>query len=261
MKLSNPFKKIPPVKKGIFAASGIVLLLVLASFVDSQHNKNLCKKIVVNILDGEQFQFVKESAIKNIVNKDREDDLIGRKISQIDLLDIESRLSKNPFIKSSEAYFDMDGNMTVDIRQRQPIIRAVDPLNQSYYLDVDGKRMPVSDQYTPYVPIATPGDVDIRGFKDSILRTYDSTLFVLATAIEKDSFMRALVGQIIVGQNNEISVIPRLGNFEILLGDVTDLDDKFIRLRSFYQVTLPAAGWNTYKKISVKFKNQIIANR
>jgi cell division protein FtsQ len=261
MKISNPFKKIPPFRKSIFAVSGIVLLLCLASFVDNRHNKNTCNKITINILDKDQFQFVKEPTVLKIVNKDIDDNLIGRKVAQIDLVEIETRLSKNPFIKDAEAYFDMDGNMTVDLHQRRPIVRAIDPLNQPYYLDDEGKRMPMNEEYTPYIPIATPGTVDIRGFKDSILRKYDSTLFILATAIQKDSFMRALTGQIVVEQGNEMTIIPRLGNFEINLGDVSDLDDKFLRLRSFYQVSLPAAGWNTYKKISLKYKNQIIANR
>lgn len=261
MKISNPFKKIPRVNKGIFAVAGIVLLLALASFVDNRHEKNICKSINVNIIDSDLFQFVKAPTILRIVNKDIDNNVIGRKISQIDLHDIETRLLKNSFIKDAQAYIDMQGNMFVDVRQRRPVIRAIDPLNQSYYIDDQGKRMPLNDEYTTYVPIATPGAVDIRGFKDSILRSYDSCLFILAQALQKDSFMRALAGQIIVAQNNEITIIPRLGTFEISLGDVSDLEDKFIRLRSFYQVSLPAAGWNTYKKISVKYKNQIIANR
>jgi cell division protein FtsQ len=261
MKISNPFKKISSAKKGIFAASGVVLLLFLASFIDSQHNKNYCKNIVVHILDSGQFQFVRKPGILKIINKDRDNDLIGRKISQINLLEIETRLVKNYFVKDAQAWFDLDGNLTVDLHQREPILRAIDPINQQYYLDMEGKRMPISDQYTPYVPIATAGVVDLKGNRDSILRVYDSTLFVLATTIKKDSFMRALTGQIVVENHNEMTIIPRLGNFEIAIGDVNDLEDKFLRLRSFYQASLPAAGWETYKKISVKFKNQIIANR
>jgi cell division protein FtsQ len=261
MKISNPFKKLPPVNKALFAGLGLLLLLVFASFVNTRHENTHCKSININILDQDQFQFVREPTILRIVNKDRENDLIGRKVAQIDLHDIETRLMKNSFIKDAQVYFDMEGNMVVDIHQRRPIIRAIDPLNQAYYLDDDGKRMPLNDQYTTYVPIATPGNVDIRGFKDSLLRNYDSCLFILAKELQNDSFMRALTGQVVVSQNNEISIIPRLGNFEINLGDVSGLQDKFLRLRSFYQVSLPAAGWNTYKKISVKYKNQIIANR
>jgi cell division protein FtsQ len=261
MKFSNPIKKIPPVNKALFAGLGLLLLLVLASFVNGRHENNRCKRIIVNILDQDQFQFVKEPTILRIVNKDRDNDLVGRKIAQVDLHDIETRLLKNSFIKDAQAYFDMEGNMTVDVHQRRPILRAIDPLNQSYYIDDEGKRMPLNDQYTTYVPIATPGNITTQGSKDSLMRGYDSSLFVLAQALQKDSFMRALTGQIVVSQHNEITIIPRLGNFEIGLGDVSDLEDKFLRLRSFYQVTLPAAGWNTYKRISVKYKNQIIANR
>jgi cell division protein FtsQ len=261
MKINNPIKKPPRINKGIFAGAGIVFLLVLASFVDSRHDRNTCKSIVINILDEDQFQFVKKPVILKIVNKDLDNDVVGRKIAQVDLPDIENRLMKNSFIRDAQAYFDMKGNMIVDVHQRRPIIRAVDPLNESYYLDDAGKRMPLNDNYTTYVPVATPGQVDIRGFKDSLLRSYDSCLYIMAKALQNDSFMRALTGQIVVSQNNEMTIIPRLGNFEIALGDVSDLDDKFLRIRSFYQLTLPAAGWNTYKKISVKYKNQIIANR
>lgn len=261
MKINNPFKKILPFKKGIFAFAAMGLLLFLASFVDSYHRDNLCRSVVVYITDKDQYQFITPDIILKIVNKDREDDLVGRKIKQIDLNDIETRLLKNSFVKDAQAWFDIKGNLNVELKQRVPVIRAVDPLNQEYYLDMDGKRMPISAIFTPYVPIATPGHVDISGFKDSILRKYDSTLFVFAMALQKDRFMQALTGQVVVGQNNEISIIPRLGNFEICIGDISDLDDKFLRIRSFYQVTLPEAGWNTYKKISVKYKNQIIANR
>ena len=261
IKIGNPFKKLPRIRKGIFALAAMACLLFLASFADNQRQDLLCKSVNVNILDKDQFQFVDNTSISKIVNKDRVDDLIGRKIKQIDLGDIEGRLLKNSFVKDAQAWFDMQGNLNVQLHQRVPIIRAIDPLNQEYYLDADGKRMPISSVFTPYVPIATTGKVNIAGFKDSLLRKYDSTLFVLALAIQKDHFMQALTGQIVVSQNNEISIIPRLGNFEISLGDINDLDDKFLRLRSFYQVTLPEAGWNTYKKISVKYKNQIIANR
>jgi len=261
MKINNPFKKLPPAKRGLIALAGIVALLLLASFVDSKHQKNRCNSIVINILDKEQFQFVKEAQVSKIVNRDIEDQLVGRKLSQIDLLDIQTRLMKNSYIKDAQVWIDMDGNMSVDVHQRRPIIRAIDPLNQSYYLDDAGKRIPLNDQFSSYVPIATPGPIDIRGFKDSLLRTYDSTLFVMAKALQKDSFMRALTGQIVVSQNFELTIVPRLGNFEIGLGDAADLEDKFLRIKSFYKTSLPAAGWNTYKKITVKYKNQIIANR
>ena len=261
LKIGNPFKKLLRISKGIFALAAMALLLFLASFADNQRQDLLCKSVNVNILDKDQFQFIDNLVISKIVNKDKEDDLVGRKIKQVDLYDIESRLLKNVFVKDAQAWFDMQGNLNVQLQQRVPIIRAVDPLGQEYYLDENGKRMPLSTIFTPYVPIATTGAVNIAGFKDSLLRKYDSTLYVLALAIQKDRFMQALTGQIVVSQNNEISIIPRLGNFEICLGDISELDNKFLRLRSFYQVTLPEAGWNTYKKISVKYKNQIIANR
>jgi cell division protein FtsQ len=37
-----------------------------------------------------------------------------------------------------------------------------------------------------------------------------------------------------------------------------DIEAKFKKIKIFYKEILPAKGWDTYRKVSVKYRNQII---
>nr|MDQ3072570.1 hypothetical protein [Bacteroidota bacterium] len=89
----------------------------------------------------------------------------------------------------------------------------------------------------------------------------DKQLYHLAAYFLKDNFAVALTGNVHADSNAEFTITPRLGKFEIFIGDTSNLEDKFARLQAFYRKSLPLEGWNTYKRLNLKYKNQIIANR
>lgn len=254
--------KFTRLKRLLVPAVLFVLLCLLASFAAKQNKTQTCKKVLINITDEDEYQFLSKKEIYKAVTDNGAILIKGKKTENIDLLAIEKRLHKNPFVKKAQAYMDMKGQLKVEVSQRVPVIRIINPAREGYYLDMDGKRMPLSSSFAAFVPLATPGYMELQvQEKDSVLKIMDSSLFVLSQFMQKDSFARALTGQIIIEPNNEFTLIPRLGNFKIFLGDVSDLDDKFTRLKSFYKTSLPQAGWDSYNRISLKYKNQIIANR
>jgi cell division protein FtsQ len=110
------------------------------------------------------------------------------------------------------------------------------------------------------VQVSTATNFKLVQNLDSVIHALDSSLFVFAQFLDSNKFAGALTGQININPGNELTIVPRLGNFKIDLGTVENLDDKFLRLESFYRTTLPQAGWNKYSKISLKYKNQIVAN-
>jgi cell division protein FtsQ len=247
-------------KKYILPAALLLVLIILASFADSQQGDQRCQKVKINILDGDKTRFLTDTTITGIITKNGTDEVIGKKASNINLDKIESRLAKNSFVKSVDAHLDMSGDLIIRLEQRKPLIRVFTPMLQQYYLDEEGKHMPLSDKYTAFVPVATPNYTTLPEKKDSVFRAMDSSLFVLAEYLQTDSFARALTGQILIEQDNEFTLIPRLGNFTIFIGNVADLNDKMKRLKSFYRISLPQAGWDRYSRINLKYKNQIIAN-
>jgi cell division protein FtsQ len=247
-------------RKIAIPAALLIVLITLAAFADKQQSEQRCEKIRIDLSDAEKCRFVSTESVLDLITKKGQDEVVGKKTSAINLDKIESRLLKDPYVKKVDAHFDMSGDLIVTIEQKKPVIRVINPLLQSYYLDVEGKRIPLSEKYTAFVPVATPEFYDFEGDKDSVLNALDSSLFIFAEYLQKDSFARALTGQILIEKNNEFTLIPRLGNFTIFIGDVADLNDKMERLRSFYRVSLPQAGWDKYSRINLKYKNQIIAN-
>ena len=57
-----------------------------------------------------------------------------------------------------------------------------------------------------------------------------------------------------------VQTLTWFGNQEILFGKIEDFVGKFQKLQTFYKKIIPAKGWNMYKKINLKFENQIICD-
>jgi cell division protein FtsQ len=56
-------------------------------------------------------------------------------------------------------------------------------------------------------------------------------------------------------------MVPKVGDHVVELGDANDLDGKFANLVAFYRKGMPRAGWDTYSKISLKFKGQVVCTK
>jgi cell division protein FtsQ len=86
-------------------------------------------------------------------------------------------------------------------------------------------------------------------------------LFTLAKFIENDNFFNSFIEQIFINENSEIELIPKIGKFTILLGNIDDLEEKFDNLKAFIQIGLSREGWNKYETINIKYKNQVVCKK
>jgi cell division protein FtsQ len=93
--------------------------------------------------------------------------------------------------------------------------------------------------------------------KNSILKD----IYYLVDYIKNDSFWSAQIDQIYVDGNNEIDLIPRVGNHLIHLGTADNFAGKLRNLSEFYDKVLPAVGWNKYSVINLAFSDQIVCRR
>ena len=151
------------------------------------------------------------------------------------------------FSSSFEHLSSHSGYFHVEITQRKPVLRIMS--GEGYYVDEDGKIMPLSRKYTSRVVVAT-GNIS-RKFACNGLYPFIMTL-------RNDEFWDALVEQIVVEKGNEVVLIPKVGNFRIVLGTLDDMNEKLENLRLFLREGIVLKGWNVYKEINLKFKNQIV---
>jgi cell division protein FtsQ len=231
-------------------------LFVLMSFIGIKRASMLCREVKVYI-PGNQY-FVDRQEINSILHVSN-NTLVGKKLEDINIQQLEKTLQANPFIEFAKVFADMDGVINVEVRQRQPILRVMNRFGQDFYVDQYGLKIPLSANFTAPVLVATGNIEEVFINRIDTLHTaMAKSLFKTADFIRRDSLWDAQIEQVYVNNNQEIELIPRVGNQRILLGNTDSLDKKFKNLLIFYQKAIPKIGWSAYKVINIKYANQIV---
>jgi len=241
-------------RKKIYISLGIVAVLgylVFAIFAFSyKSDKQACRRVEVLIKDSAQLRFItKKEVIFCLEEKNLNP--IGRNMQTVQTEEIEKLLKKQPRIKNAECYKTPSGMICIEITQREPILRVMNN-GRSYYVDREGEIMPVSPNFTAYVPIVT-GAVNEAFAKGPL---YDFALF-----LRRNAFWNAQIEQIHVDYSEEVELIPRVGNQIILLGKLDNYEYKLNKLFSLYKNGFSTTGWNCYRQINLKYDNQAVCTK
>lgn len=234
-------------------------LVVLMSFIEVKKSEVLCREVKVYI-PGNQY-FIDRQEVDKIIQANNHV-LVGRRMDNINIYDLEKRLRSNPFIEFAKVYADMDGVINVEISQRQPVLRIINRYDQDFYVDQHGLKIPLSTNFTARV-LAANGYIDelFANRVDTLQTPLAMELFKAANYIRNDSLWDAQIAEIYVNKDREIELIPRVGNNRILLGNSDSLETKFRNLLVFYKKALPQVGWDAYKTINIKYANQVVGVR
>lgn len=246
-------------------------VIVALVFARSSRKDMVCNSISVTIADDDKYRFVKEKEILKLIERP-EKTIIGSKLNKLDCNTIEQRVYKHSAVKTAEVYTTIDGKLHIRITQRKPIIRISSKNNQSYYIDADGKPMPISENFSAQTLFANGNIQELLPLSKIKTFTPDADtikspshhvvfeLFKLATFIDNDEFWKNQIQQVFVNEKFELELIPTIGNHTILLGNADDLETKFTKLSSMYYA-FNQIGWNNYNFINLKFNNQIICTK
>ncbi len=250
-------------KKVLLAASVLsaatLFVIVLTSAIKKQ-NQLVCRNIHVKIDYDSGLAFLTEAEIKDKVNYMCGGAIAGKPLSGIAFSTLEKTLRRNPFVKDAEIFVDQQQDVIVDITQKRPIIRVINNDGVSYYISEKNERIPVSDNFTPHVAIAL-GNVEMHTDtkRDSVVQ---AALYKLILFVRKDEFLNALVDQVYVLENGEMEVIPKIGGQTIRFGAVDEnMAEKFDRLKIFYNEGLRKVGWDRYKTIDLRYKDQVVCEK
>ena len=234
-------------------------LVVLMGFIEVKKDSMKCKGVKV-ILPG-PFNFIERDEIDRIL-LEKEGALQGKNLNDINIHKLEIALKSNPFIEYAKVYADMNGIIQIQVRQRKPVLRIVNMANLHYYVDENGFKMPLSDNYTAKVLVASGLiDEDFTGKIDTISSKLAKDLFRTALYIKDDTLWDNQIEQLFVDLKGDIEMVPRVGNHKIILGNSDSLQTKFRNLLIFYKKAIPKVGWETYKSINLKYANQIVCEK
>lgn len=170
-------------------------------------------------------------------------------------------LEENPYIKNAEVYTSLDQTLNIKIVQREPIARVINQKGHHFYLDEEGNKFKCLGGTSARVVVVNGFITEKQIPSDSFKTQTIKEVYQVCRAINKDLFWKQFTEQLYVDKYDDIILIPKVGNFTIVLGNSSSLAVKLKHLRKFIETALPKVGWDKYKQISVKYKGQIVATK
>lgn len=235
---------------------GVAAFIFLIVMAKTNRAQNAVKNIEVNIDEWNGNFFVTKNQVLALVNKNF--DIIGKTLSGKDLEKIEQSLSVIPQVKKANAFLDNKGALTIKVDQRIPLFRVYNTLGESFYVDENGIKFPVTENYAAKVPIATGLIIEPCNKNQKVQGKQLKSIFKLIQEFKKNQLWNSLIGQININEKLQIELIPRIANATIVFGDDQNIEQKLKRLDVFYFEVLQKVGWDRYKVINIMYKDQVV---
>jgi cell division protein FtsQ len=162
---------------------------------------------------------------------------------------IEKAVQANKMVKNVQVYMTVNGKLTTKIAQRIPIGRVEG--NTIFYLDDEGKQMPLSPNHSARVPIIT-GNVTGKSLED---------VYKILSYINGDEFLYKNVIAIQILTNNKYQLKIRTENFVVNLGGAEALDQKFKKFKAFYVKGTKDKSLDSYSQVSLEYNNQVVCTK
>ena len=224
----------------------VIVLITMIIIAFLQRRDLVCEHIIVQIENRDNYSFIKAENIASFLNNNGIK-CVGLKTSEINLLEVENTVKKIKVVRDAVCYFNMKGDLYVKVWQRIPQYR-VKSLSGDYFVDDNREIFPANSSTVAYVPLIT-------GKLSTDFAT--NQLFDLISFIENDRFLATAFTQITVN-DERVSLIPRVGNFVVVLGDVDNFESKLTKYKTFIKKVYKYKEWNKYSVISLEYKNQVV---
>ena len=243
--------------KILLIVSSVVVLAVLVLAANVARSRSQVRGLEVVIRYGGMPHLVSDQTVADTVLR-RMPNLPQLSVKSVDCKRVASAARRVPFLKQVSASVSVGGKVVVRAEQRRPIARLYYGTRE-YYIDRDGALFPPSPLGFCDVLVASGSFTE--PLRLDSLNAQTTALWKLASFLDEEDDYRVLIDQIFIESDGNMLMVPKVGDHIIELGSVDDLETKFSNLLTFYRKGMPRAGWNTYSKISLKFKGQVVCTK
>ena len=225
-----------------------ILVIFLFSFTSKRNEHRKLSKSVVIFLDDSN-PFIKQETVNKLLIENKKDASSIEK-DKLDLNKLEKSINKNKMIEKSEVFVSIDGVLKAVVKQKTPIARVFND-SGSFYIDYQGNRMPLSDEFTARVPIIS-GDIN---------KENSFELNKLLRLVYEDDFLKKNIIGMQIFPNGNIKMRNRIFNYEIEFGRAIHVERKFDNYKAFFQKAVLDSSLYKYKKINLKFTQQVVCTK
>ena len=221
----------------------VIIFGFLLSFSLKRFNQKPMEKVSVKMIETkEPVYFIDEKEVKELVKKSNP----TKKVGDINIPELEKRLNNLPGVDSANVYLNLNGYLNLNIKQRVPAFR-LNKNGEDFYVDEKGIEFPISTNYSFPCMLVT----------GNVKKTEYVSLAELISKINKDEFSRKyFIG--ISKTNNDYNLLTSEGNFKVEIGDLENIDLKVKGFKAFVNKYLVYQSPEKYRKVSLKYDNQIV---
>lgn len=224
------------------------LVIFLFSFTSNRNaNRKITKSVVV--FEGDNAPFLKQETVNKLLIENRKDVQSIAK-DKLDLNKLEKALDANAMIEKSDVFVSIDGVLKATVKQKTPIARVFDG-DDSFYIDNEGNKMPLSSNFTARVPLVS-GEIDKINKED---------LAELFRIIYGDDFLKKNIIGLQIMPNGSLIMFNRNFNYQIDFGRAINVKTKFNNYKAFFQKAVLDSSLYKYNKIDLRFTQQVVCTK
>ena len=224
------------------------LIVALYSFTTIKNQNRKLSKTMVQFV-GENNQFLTRETVNKLLIENNSDIKTLTKV-KLDLNKLEKIVNKNNMVEKSQVFLSIDGVLIAIVKQRTPIVRVINN-DTSFYVDYQGNKMPLSDDYSARVPLVL-GEINNNNRAE---------LHTLFKYIYDDDFLKKNIIGIQLFNNGAIKLMNRNYNYEIDFGRSQNIEKKFNNYKAFFQKAVQDSSITKYKTITLRFTQQVVCTK
>lgn len=224
------------------------LVIFLFSFAS---NRNLGRKLTKStvVFVGDNAPFVDQETVNKLLIENKKDaQSIGK--DKVDLNKLEKALNTHEMIEKSDVFVSIDGVLKAVVKQKTPIARIFEGDN-SFYIDYEGNRMPLSTNFTARVPLVS-GELNKKNSED---------LVEFFRLIYNDAFLKKNIIGVNVLPSGSLKMLNRNFNYQIDFGGTVRMKAKFNNYKAFFQKAVLDSSLYKYKIIDLRFSQQVVCTK
>lgn len=222
----------------------------------------LCTGIHVDIEDSTSTRFVTEKEVIGYLDMEYKG-LLGMPAEEIDLHKVEAILDGKSPIMSSEAYIANDGILNINIVQRKPAM-IFQGATYGFYSTADGFLLPLQPGYeeellifTGRIPLDMADCLKGRPEESEKIKWLD-LMVQIAGHINGNAVWKEKISSIGCEPSGELIIVPKEGRVRFLFGHPEDIEEKFEKVRLYYERITADKGDDAYDIVDLRFRDQIV---
>ncbi len=226
----------------------VFVMIFLFAFSSKRNSERKISKIDIKFESNENMFLTHEMVNNLLIQKFGGASTIQK--DKVDLNTLEAVLDDHEMIEKAQVFSTIDGFLSTRITQKTPIVRVITD-NESYYLDSNGYKMSLSENFSARVPLVT-GEISEENCKPFLF---------LFNEIKKDDFLSKNITGAQIMTSGNVVFNNRSYDYKIVFGKPINVEKKLKNYKAFFQHAIKDTVIKSYKEVNVMFTQQVVCKK